>query len=519
MPSTKPLKKAKPAPAAPMAAIPGGMPFDPNAPIKRKGPPTPNALRGMKDILPVDQKYWMCIRNAAESLASAHGFDRIDTPILEETALFARGIGKTTDIVEKEMFSFIDQGGENMTLRPELTASLGRAYINHGMWNQPQPIKWFTWGQVFRHERPQAGRFRQFTQAGLDCYGDRHPVVDAHLIFAAHRLFKDIGLDTLVLVNSVGDITSREAYKEKLVAHYRSKRSQLCENCKKRLVKNPMRMLDCKEEGCMAVRADAPQIVDHLNEESKNHFVRVLEYLDELEVPYQLQPYLVRGLDYYGHTVFEVVGADEAEKAGAQSALAAGGRYDGLIEQLGGPSVPAVGFSWGVERIILKLKETNTPVPELPMPEVYLAQLGEPARRKMLGLFNLLKEEGIRAAESFSRDALKAQLEIANRLGVRYTLILGQKEVLDGTILIRDMDSGIQEIVDFKKVTHELKKKLSQPAPPRVNLGPQPLPGAAPTPGPGLSQKEERAMLGDEQKEKDEEEDEKEGKDKKEDKE
>ncbi len=436
--------------------------------------PTPQALRGMKDILPVDQKYWMHVRACVESIAGTFGFERIDTPILEESSLFVRGTGKHTDIVEKEMFSFVDQGGESMALRPEFTPSVTRAYINHGMWNQPQPIKWFTWGPVFRHERPQAGRFRQFTQSGLDVFGDRHPVIDANLIFAAHTLFKDLGIEALVQVNSIGDLASREAYKNELVSYYRSKRSQTCENCKKRLLKNPLRVLDCKEEGCQAIKAEAPQIVDFLNEESKNHFIRVLEYLDELEVPYQLQPHLVRGLDYYSHTVFEIVGAEEADKSGSQAVLAAGGRYDGLMEILGGNPIPAVGFAWGIERIILRLKEKSVRVPDLQTADVFVAQLGEPARRKTLALFNALRKEGVRVGESFSRDALKQQLEIANRLGVRYTVILGQKEVLDGTALIRDMDSGIQEIVDFKKCVAELKRKLAMPAPPKAPPAPVP---------------------------------------------
>jgi histidyl-tRNA synthetase len=438
--------------------------------------PAPQTLRGMKDILPVDQKYWMHVRTCAETIGSTFGFERIDTPVLEETSLFVRGVGKQTDIVEKEMFTFLDQGGESMALRPELTAPLARAYINHGMWNQPQPIKWYTWGQLFRHERPQAGRYRQFSQAGLDVFGDRHPVIDANLIFAGHMLFRDLGLDALVMVNSIGDAPSRETYKNELVSYYRSKRSTICENCKKRLLKNPMRVLDCKEEGCQPVKAEAPQIVDFLNEESKNHFIRVLEYLDELEVPYQLQPHLVRGLDYYSHTVFEFVGAEDADKPGSQVALGGGGRYDNLIELLGGPPTPACGFSWGIERIILRLKEKGVAVPNLPSADVFVAQLGEPARRKTLALFNALRKDGVRVAESFSRDALKQQLEIANRLGVRYTVILGQKEVLDGTALIRDMDSGIQEIVDFNKCANELKRKLAMPAPPKIIAPPQPMP-------------------------------------------
>ncbi len=470
----RPVPKPAPKPATGLVAPEGEA-----LPKPKRSAPVPQLLRGMKDILPGDQKYWARVRDAVEAIANGFAFERVDTPIMEETSLFVRGVGKQTDIVEKELFSFVDQGGESMTLRPELTAPLVRAYINHGMWNHPQPIKWFTWGQVFRHERPQAGRYRQFTQAGMDVFGDRHPVIDANLIFAAHTLFKDLGLDALVLVNSIGDVASRESYKNELVNYYRSKRSQICENCKKRLVKNPLRLLDCKEEGCVAVKAEAPQIVDFLNEESKNHFIRVLEYLDELEVPYQLQPHLVRGLDYYSHTVFEIVGAEESEKQGSQTALAAGGRYDALVETLGGMPTPAVGFSWGVERIILRLKEKNVHVPEIHAPEVFVAQLGEPARRKTLALFNSLRKDGVRVAESFSRDALKQQLEIANRIGVRYTVILGQKEVLDGTALIRDMDSGIQEIVDFKKCAAELKRKLAQPAPPKITPPPPPEPEEA----------------------------------------
>lgn len=468
MPKTikKPIVPAKP-PEKPAEEV---------LPKPKRTAPAPQSLRGMKDVLPGDQKYWALVRGAAENLATSFGFERIDTPILEETALFVRGVGKQTDIVEKEMFSFVDQGGESMTLRPELTAPLARGYINHGMWNHPQPIKWFTWGPVFRHERPQAGRYRQFTQAGLDTFGDRHPVIDANLIYAAHSLFKDVGLDAIVMVNSIGDSVSREAFKNELVAYYRSKRSQICENCKKRLLKNPMRVLDCKEEGCVAVKSEAPQIVDFLNEESKNHFIRVLEYLDELEVPYQLQPHLVRGLDYYSHTVFEIVGSEEADKSGSQVALAAGGRYDSLIETLGGQPTAACGFSWGIERIILRLKEKSVLVPEILQPDVFIAQLGEPARRKTLALFNMLRKDGVRVAESFSRDALKQQLEIANRLGVRYTVILGQKEVLDGTALIRDMESGIQEILDFKKCAIELKRKLAQPASIKAVQPPPPPP-------------------------------------------
>jgi len=442
---------------------------EPEAPKRRVS--TPNTLRGMKDVLPVDQKYWSLVREKMDHLAGAFGYERIETPIMEETPLFVRAVGKQTDIVEKEMYSFLDQGNEKITLRPEATAAIARSYINHGMWNHAQPVKLYYYGRMFRHERPQSGRYRQFTQGGLEVIGSDHPVVDAQLAYIAYLLYRDLGLDVVVQINSIGDTDSRNQYKEELVAYYRSHRSKICENCKKRLTRNPLRLLDCKEEGCSAVRAEAPQIVDYLNEDSKNHFVRVLEYLDELEVPYQLNPYLVRGLDYYDHTVFEIVPDEDAEQ-GSQSALASGGRYNGLVETLGGEPAAACGFAWGVERTILKLKEKRIEVPELPEAEVYLAQLGEPARRKMLALFEEMRGEGIRVAEGFCKDALKQQLEAANRAGVRFTLILGQKEVLDGTILVRDMDSGIQEIVDFKKVIQEVQKKLAVPAPPKPKRKP-----------------------------------------------
>lgn len=454
-PAPKPKKKpAMPAPAKPAASVHEGQEVP-----KRKAS-VPQLLRGMKDVLPADQPYWTAVRDKIESLAREFGYRRIDTPVMEETSLFVRGVGRQTDIVEKEMYSFIDQGGEKITLRPEFTAATVRAYLTHGMWNKPQPVKLSYYGPAFRHEKPQRGRYRQLTQGGLEVIGSSHPVLDSQLAFIAYLLFKDFGLDVVVHINSIGDKESREKYKEELVNYYRANRSKICEDCKKRLVKNPLRLLDCKEEGCVAVRAEAPQIVDHLNEASKNHFVRVLEYLDELEVPYQLNPYLVRGLDYYDHTVFEVLPAEEGEQ-GQQSALAAGGRYDGLVETLGGEPTPACGFSWGVDRVVLKLKEKQVDVPRPPEPDVFLAQLGEPARRKMLSLFERLRAEGVRAAEAFGKDALKQQLEAANRFGARFTLILGQKEVLDGTILIRDMDSGIQEIVDFNKIVPEIKKKLA----------------------------------------------------------
>ncbi len=465
-----PAKGKKPAPPEKSKTVPAPLP---QAAVARKprSSATPQTPRGMKDILPSEAPYWRMVRDRGEALAQAYGFEWIETPIVEETMLFVRGVGKQTDIVEKEMFSFVDQGGEELTLRPEATAAIARAYINHGMLNLPQPVKLFYHGPMFRHERPQAGRYRQMHQFGMETLGEAKPVADAELIILTHRFFRDLGIDVEVEVNSIGTPADRDVFRDKLVGYYRSHRGVLCEVCKVRLQKNPMRLLDCKEESCAPLKAGAPQIVDFLAEDSKNHFMKVLEYLDDADVSYVLNPYLVRGLDYYSHTVFEVF--CPAREGGGRLAVAGGGRYDGLIELLGGRPTPATGVAIGLERTILELKERNI-VPRFPnRPLVFLAQLGEPAKRKAFAIFDDLRAHNIPAAVSFSKDALKAQMEVANRLGVKYTLLLGQKEVLDGTIIIRDMEAGIQEIVDVQKVASELSKKLAA-LPPEALTAPPP---------------------------------------------
>ncbi|MFA6322749.1 MAG: histidine--tRNA ligase [Candidatus Buchananbacteria bacterium] len=417
------------------------------------------SLRGFKDILPTEQVLWQYLYNTAEKFAKAYGFAKIDPPILEETALFIRGVGKGTDIVEKEMFAFADQGEGNVVLRPEATASIARAYINHGMMNLPQPVKLFYWGPMFRRERPQSGRQRQFYQYGFEVLGDDDPVIDAQVIAMTYNFYQEVGLDGVsIQVNSIGCPDCRKVYIQELVKYYKSKRKMLCEDCKKRLLKNPLRLLDCKKPSCQFVRTDAPQIVDWLDENCRNHFMKVVEYLDELNISYKLNPHLVRGLDYYTRTVFEVW--PKEEKEGSQSALCGGGRYDGLIELLGGKPTPAVGVAIGIERIISQLRSREVKMPTEKGPEIFLCQIGEQAKVRAMRLFEQLRREGVGVAESFSKNSLKAQLESANKLQARYALILGQKEVMDGTILIRDMESGVQEIIDFNKTVNEIKKKL-----------------------------------------------------------
>jgi histidyl-tRNA synthetase len=430
------------------------------APKLPKGKAPPELLRGFRDILPEEQGRWTMIRDQVRALADAYSFDRIELPVLERADLFQRTLGKQTDVIEKEMYAFEDPSGDTVALRPEATASVARSYVNHGMFNLPQPVKLWYEGPMFRHDRPQAGRYRQFHQFGFESLGVPDPIVDAQLILIASRLMKELEIDVSVQVNSIGTPESRQSYLAELISYFRPHRNKLSEDDKRRLQKNPLRLLDSKDPGMQELLAGAPQIVDWLDEESKQHFMKVLEYLDEVEVPYQLNPHLVRGLDYYTRTVFEIWEAgDEGERA--QNALGGGGRYDGLVELIGGRPTPACGFAMGLERIAKAMSDRQLSPEPRPKPAVFFAQLGDAARRVGLRLFEEFRAAGIPVAEAFGKNALKAQLEVANKLGVPYALLLGQKEVLDGTIIIRDMDSGAQEIVDSGKIVSIMKRKLA----------------------------------------------------------
>lgn len=418
-------------------------------------------LRGMKDVLPKDEFFWKKIYQTAEQISTAYGFGLINTPILEEASLFIRSLGRGTDVVDKEMYIFEDQDGERICLRPEATASCARAYILHGLQAQSQPVKFWYYGPMFRHNRPQAGRYRQFHQFGCETFGVHDPVIDAELISVAYHFLADLGIKNNVHINSLGTAEDRQNYIIELVGYLRTKRSYLCEDCKKRIVKNSLRVLDCKNEDCQQVLTEAPQIVDWLSEASKSYFMKVLEYLDESDVPYVLQPTLVRGLDYYSDTVFELY---QEDSEGAQSALGGGGRYDQLVEQLGGRPTPAAGFAIGLERVISVLRrqadEGKLKI-KAEISKIYFAQLGEQARRRTLSLIEQLRKNGIITHHHLGKTSLKAQMEMADKFKVVYSLILGQREVQDGTVIIRDMESGIQEIVDQKKLRATLEKKLN----------------------------------------------------------
>ena len=417
------------------------------------------APRGVHDILPEEQKYWDKIRTIVSQVAISYGFKRIDVPVFEDINLFIKGTGQTTDIVQKEMYTFKTKGGEHFALRPEFTPGIVRAYIEHGMKNLPQPVKLYTLGPVFRHNKPQAGRYRQFYQFNFEIIGDANPVSDVQTIQVFIAILKKLNLKKFTFyINSIGCPLCVPQYKKVLVSYYRQHLSKLCFDCERRFKENPLRLLDCKKEKCKRLANKSPQILDLLCEECHNHFKEVLELLDELEIPYILDPQLVRGLDYYTRTVFEIW----EEKGDTLGSLLGGGRYDNLVEMFKGKSTPAVGAAAGIERIIASLKKQDIKISEKEKPKIFLIQLGELGKRRGLKLFEEFQSKGIKIGEAFSKPSIKSQLKIADKEGAQLTLILGQREVLEDNIIIRDMTSGAQETVALERVFQEIKKRLKK---------------------------------------------------------
>ena len=449
--------KSQPKSPTPAVGKPGQIvPPRPTAPAVR-------SLRGFRDLLPADQPYWQFVRQTVERLSNGYGFSWIDPPVLEETSLFSRSAGRQSDIVTKEMYSFMDAGDENVSLRPEFTPGVVRAYLEHGFLSQPQPAKLAYFGPAFRHDRPQHGRYRQLYQYGVEVIGSPAAVVDAQLVALVYHICEELKLPPVsIQLNSIGCANCRPAFRAELINYYKPKRRYLCEDCKKRLSRNPLRLLDCKHPDCQQYITGAPQILDWVDDACKKHFMAVVEYLDGMEIPYVLNPYLVRGLDYYTRTVFEVWPSGDA--VGSMSSLGGGGRYDDLVAILGGPPTPAAGFAVGVDRLILALKEHNIVPPQPRIPDIFLAQIGEAAKVKALKLYEQLRRAGFNVVENFSKDSLKAQLEFANRVHARYAVIIGQKETLDGTVLVRDMDAGVQEIIGMDKIAGDLQRKLENGA-------------------------------------------------------
>ena len=421
------------------------------------------APRGTMDILPEDQPYWQHLYEQIQQVTALFGYQRLDIPMFEETPLYVRGVGEGTDIVDKEMYSFLDKGGRDITLRPEFTAGVVRAFLQHGMRTWPQPVKLFTTGPIFRYERVQAGRYRQHTQFDIECIGELDPAVDLDVMSVAWELFSRLGFSNLAFqLNSTGCPKCRPGYLKVLVAYYQQHTGEICEDCKRRLERNPLRLLDCKATGCQPLIAAAPHIQDYLCLECQEHLAQLRRYLDALERPYTLNHRLVRGLDYCTKTVFEVW----AQGIGAQNAICGGGRYDGLAEELGGPHTPGIGFGSGMERIVLNMKQLGIPVPGLATPQVALVYAGAAAKLEAIKLLSALREAGIRATLGFGDRSLKAQLRNASRDEVRYAVVIGEEELAAGVVTLQDMAAEAlpetaRERVAQAEIVAILKKRLS----------------------------------------------------------
>ena len=413
------------------------------------------AVRGMNDLLPPDSAKWGFFERRSRELFERHGYEEIRTPVLEHTALFARGIGEATDIVEKEMYTFLDRKQRSLTMRPEMTASCVRAYIEHAVGKREPVTRWYYSGPMFRYERMQTGRYRQFYQIGVECFGVAEPTVEAEQIAMLVQLYDGLGVPSLsTLVNSVGGAEDRPRYREALLAYLEPRASELCADCQRRLATNPLRVLDCKVDAGSAVLAGAPRVLDHLTEGSRARFDAACQALTSLGVSFRIEPRLVRGLDYYTGLVFEIQSA--APALGSQSALVGGGRYDELVESMGGPPTPAVGFALGVERGILALPGPAESF--LPRPHLFLAAIGEPARRRALVLAHSLRVSGLRIELEHRAVGVKAQLKRADKLRARAALVLGDDELASGRGKLRDMGSGEEREVALANLAAELTR-------------------------------------------------------------
>ena len=422
-----------------------------------------SAPRGTADILPEEQPYWDYIRQNLERMCRLYGFERIDVPIFELAELYVRGSGDATDIVRKEMYLFEDRGGEQMALRPEMTPNVVRAYLQHGMFNLPQPVKLFYAGPAFRYERPQSGRYRQFVQFGLEALGEEAPALDSEVIEHAWRLYESMGLRDLILqINTIGDPACRPAYIERLRDYYRDKLDQVCRDCRERFERNPLRLLDCKVPSCQPIIAGAPSLTDSLCDPCREHFAALLAYLEAEQIPYEINRRLVRGLDYYTRTVFEIMPQD----AGSQGTIGAGGRYDGLVEILGGRPTPAVGYASGFERVTLNLKKQGVAIPAAPRAQVYiLHETEDPAlldqiATKAVALTSQLRRAGVIALQSYGQRSLKSQMRTAGRSGARFALILGDEEFRTGTVLLRNLETSEQQRLPEEETLRRLNPAI-----------------------------------------------------------
>lgn len=402
-------------------------------------------IKGTEDVLPKDSYRWQFVEDVMRKESAAYGFKEIRTPVFEHTELFARGVGQTTDVVQKEMYTFDTKGGESVTLRPEGTAGAARAVLEHGLVNDSLPIKASYFVSCYRYEKPQAGRLREFHQFGLECYGTQSPAADAELICAAQSIFDRLGIKQLRLeINSIGCPTCRAEYHKALKEYFYGYKDELCETCNSRLEKNPMRILDCKSPVCSKIAQGAPKITDYLCDECKEHFASVQKYLDAAGVEYTVNPTIVRGLDYYTKTVFEFV----TDFIGAQGTVCGGGRYDGLIEELGGKHLPSLGFAMGIERLLMLMDKQGIEIPKPSTCDLYVAVMGESASLKSFEIIKAVRSCGLIAETDIVGRGLRAQMKYADKIGAKFSMVLGDNEIEQGKAVIKNMSSGEQtEIV------------------------------------------------------------------------
>ncbi|WP_416149225.1 histidine--tRNA ligase [Salipaludibacillus sp. HK11] len=413
--------------------------------------------RGTQDILPEQSRRWQYIEQKAHDLCKRYNYQEIRTPIFEQTELFARGVGDTTDIVQKEMYTFEDRGGRSLTLRPEGTASTVRSFVENKMhgWAD-QPAKLYYIGPMFRYERPQSGRMRQFVQLGVEAMGSADPAIDAEVIGLAYDFYRELGLTNLKLViNSLGDTQSRTKHREALINHFKPRIEEFCVDCQSRLEKNPLRILDCKVDSEHELMSSAPSILDYLNEDSITYFSKVQKFLDDMEIDYVVDATLVRGLDYYNNTAFEIM--IDGEGFGAITTLTGGGRYNGLVEEIGGPTTPGIGFALSLERLLMALEAQGIELPVTSGLDAYLVTMGDEAKQVAPKLLHQLRKQGLTVDGDYMDKKMKAQMKAANRQNASYVLILGEDELNQNSVMVKTMASGEQELVPLDNLVQKIK--------------------------------------------------------------
>lgn len=417
------------------------------------------APKGTQDILPKESGRWQKAENIIRELCAQYGFKEIRTPVFEHTEVFVRGVGETTDVVTKEMYTFEDKGGRSVTLRPEGTAGIVRSFVENGLFNEALPTKLYYMIQCFRYEKPQKGRLREFHQFGLELFGAPDPLADATVISLPYRLFKKVGLQGISLeLNSIGCKECRAKYREALIAYFQKDKDRLCQTCLERLEKNPMRILDCKSEICRGIAKDAPVITDYLCGDCADHFEKVKEYLSLMNIEYRINPRIVRGLDYYNRTVFEFV----SDQIGAQGTVCGGGRYDGMTEQFGGTPQPGIGFAMGMERFMLVLEQAGITLEEESGCDLFIIPLGDAACKAAVQLTDRLLGEGAKAQYDLLRRSVKAQMKYADKIGATCTVVLGDSELEQGTVTVKNMKNGEQQSVALNDISRKWLEEFSK---------------------------------------------------------